>query len=532
MDPSNHETLEAQQLHGALPDQLEQTAPNDPLSRMPPRSSDAPRQPSTATPQYPYNVFPPSSSTNHHSYTPNVPRSVTQSAFALLSYQSPYMSSQVAQGFHFQPQLGPHPAFQKNAPTSTVYPPGAVPIACPSAPLQNAVAPSPLGPASTHAKLVHALTATVIRRPKFASQAPAPIPANSSMALIKHTTDTFNAAATNDPVYYLLYRRFLEAQPSVAYPKLVYYLRLELQIGWIGFLGREGRQEEIGDTDALVKERKDMIIWLVRQYDVSLKQRAGQYLRGQLAKFAPLSFDPNEVSPVAVLIDHLYVLETEIFYKTVEVPGPSRQEYRIRVVTYIDNDGGMPKVHQDLNVWKKLGFAGLSRMLSNATSNIQSARFHYNNGWECGGTNGYWLYQIVSEEPERPEEPLMPLASDADLGEVKKILAQGQGIIVSHTQQYEIWENLILADTLGLTLDRPGQACKPLPPGYLSAIMREYPNHMASSYLSNRVVAAGGHGLAIRVRRGRRSEVVRRAKRKQDKERKGLGALATRPKEV
>ncbi|KAI5238400.1 hypothetical protein E4T43_07439 [Aureobasidium subglaciale] len=527
MDPFNHETLEDQQLRCALLDQLGQTAQTDPLSRMPSHASDAPRQTSTATPQYPYNVFPPNSSTNHHPYTTYVPRSVTQSASAFPSYQSPYISSQATQSFHFQPHLGPHPAFQHNALQSTVYPPGAVPIARPPTVAPNAVVPSPLAPASTYANLLHNLTPTTIQRPTFASPAPVPRLVDSTLAIIQHTANTFDAAATNDPVFYLLYRRCLDAQPSVAYPELVYYLRLELQVGWIKYLERQYRQDEIGDTAALIHERKNYIEWLV-QHDKSVKPRVGQYLSRYLAKFAPLDFEPSEVPSVADLIDHLYVLETEMFYETVEVPGPSKQEYRIRVVTYIDYDGGLPMVHQDLNIWKKLGFAGLSRMLSNATSNIQSAQFHYNNGWECGGTNGHWLYQIVTEEQK---EPLMPLASDADLGEVKKILAQGQGIIVSHTQQYEIRENLEIADALGLTLDRPGQACKPLPPGYLTAIVREYPNPMASSYLSRRVVAAGDHDLAIRVRRGQRSEVGR-AKRRHDKKRKGLGALATRPKGV
>ncbi|KAI5200150.1 hypothetical protein E4T39_05841 [Aureobasidium subglaciale] len=525
MDPSNHETLEDQQLRRALLDQLVQTAPTDLLSRMPACSSDAPRQPSTATSQSLYNVFPPSSSSNHHPYTTYASRSVTAPTAASPAHQSPYASSQTTQGFQSQPQLCPHPVSQHNAAKPTIYPPGARPIARPTTTSHIAVVLSALRPTSSYANLLHALAPTTTQRPTFAPPGPASRPGDSTLELIKHTTDTFNAAATNDPVYYLLYRRVLDAQPNVFCPELVYFIRLELQVGWIEYLERQCRQDEIGNITALVHERKNYIKWLVQQ-DKSVKPRAGQYISPYLAKFAPLDFEPSEVPSVACLLDRLYVLETDAFYKTAEVLGPSRSEYRIRVATYIDYDGGRPKVYQDLDIWKKLGFAGLSRMLSNATSNIQTAQFHYNNGWECGGTHGHWLYQIVAEGPYQT------LASDTDLEEMKGILAQGQGVLIIHTQQYEIRENLELADALGLTLDHPGQACKPLPPGYLSTIMREYPNHIASSYLSHRVVTTGSPGLAIQVRRGRRSEVVRLAKRRHDKERKVLGALATRPKSL
>lgn len=100
------------------------------------------------------------------------------------------------------------------------------------------------------------------------------------------------------------------------------------------------------------------------------------------------------------------------------------------------------------------------------------------------------------------------------------------------SQQVEIRENLEIADALGLELDRPFQFCKPLPAGYRSEIMGVYPNPMAFSYLSRRVMP-GNHDLVIRVRRGKRSEAGRHAKHRHDKEAKGKGALAvlaSRPK--
>lgn len=89
----------------------------------------------------------------------------------------------------------------------------------------------------------------------------------------------------------------------------------------------------------------------------------------------------------------------------------------------------------------------------------------------------------------------------------------------------QIEENLDLADALGLELDRPGQSCIPLPPGYKSEIMGEYPNKMNFSLLSGGS-AGGGLAPSMDPRRGTRSELVvqhrfrlRKQKQKQQKAR-------------
>lgn len=418
------------------------------------------------------------------------------------------------------------------------------------------------------------------------------------MVHIKFLTDTFNAAATNDPIFYDLYCSVRNAQSrNTVYPDLVFFFRLQLQVGWIEFLVDTHRENELeAGTTALIRERKNLIEWLVQQ-DKTIKHRFGQYLRQQLSKSAPLDFDPWQVHPVASLLDHLYALETDAFFERADIPLPTRQEYRIRLAIFLDYEGGWPKVYQDINIWKQLGWTEMERILSAWTQNIQSAQFHYNNGWESGGYHGHWLYLVGAEERYRM------LASDASLHEMKGFLAQGQSISIIHvsyflsystlslaplsytlpiiffpfpshfpiaflslflsfpftlalvfghllgypqllntlltfdgiqSQQVEIRENLEIADALGLGLDRPFKICKPLPAGYRSAIMGAYPNPMAFSFLSRRVMP-DNHDLVIRGRRGKRSEAGRRAKHRHDKEAKGKGALAvlaSRPKKV
>lgn len=72
------------------------------------------------------------------------------------------------------------------------------------------------------------------------------------------------------------------------------------------------------------------------------------------------------------------------------------------------------------------------------------------------------------------------------------------------TKQVEVEENLQVADALGLGLDRPFEWCIPLPPGYTSAIMGEYPNSMVFSLLSGGS-AGGGSAPDVEHRRGERS---------------------------
>lgn len=93
------------------------------------------------------------------------------------------------------------------------------------------------------------------------------------------------------------------------------------------------------------------------------------------------------------------------------------------------------------------------------------------------------------------------------------------------SKQLQIGENLLLADALGLELDRPGQSCIPLPPGYTSEIMGEYPNKMKFSLLSGGS-AGGSPAPSIEPRRGSRSELcvqhrfrLRKQKQKQQKAR-------------
>ncbi|THV70209.1 hypothetical protein D6C92_01645 [Aureobasidium pullulans] len=439
------------------------------------------------------------------------------------SHQSPYQhQTQVSQGpglavqgFRFQPQVRPHPAFAPNNQPRTTYPPNAVPITGPTA-----GAPLQAGASFNFNNLLQTIASPTIQRPQFAAArhapmpagypapniqpapvpVPVPIPVDPTLRRIKYLTDTFHAAATNDPALYLLYCRFRDAQTQhVAFPELVFFLRLHLQVGWIEFLEQQGRQDEIGDT--LIHERKDLILWLVNQYK-TLKQRAGEYLTRKLAAFAPLDFEPKKVSPVAFLIDHLYVLENDLFYKPKKPAAPTKQQYRIRVATYLDYEGGEPKVVQDANIQKNSTWEQMQGTLSALTQNIQSAQLGYNYGWLAGGYYGNWLFWAgESEEPQGWNRLLM---TEGDFREMKGLLAQGQKVYIEHSQQVEVKDNLELADALGLGLYRPFDFCKPLPPGYRSGIMGAYPNPTESSLLSGGN-AGGGPAPQTRPRRGKPS---------------------------
>ncbi|KEQ67670.1 uncharacterized protein M437DRAFT_62054 [Aureobasidium melanogenum CBS 110374] len=427
----------------------------------------------------------------------------------------------------------------------TFYPPGAVPVPRTTMATPGASRPSALSSGASYNNLLHALTtqrAPTIQHPLSESPRhtpmpaahpapiyPAPVHVDPVLIRIKFLTDTFNAAATNDPIFYKLYCNVRNAQShNNEYPDLVFFLRLQLQVGWVQFLVDTHRENEIEhDTAALIRERKSLIEWLVQQ-DRTIKQRFGQYLHQQLSRFAPLDFDPWQTHPVASLIDRLYALETNAFFEPANVPMPTRQEYRIRVVTFLEYEGGWPQIYQDVNIWKQIGWTQMERLLSALTQNIQSAQLHYNHGWQSGGYHGHWLY-LVGEE----EESNRVLDSDYSLQAMKGFLAQGQSISIIHSQQVEIRDNLDLADALGLELDRPFQFCKHLPAGYTSEIMGAYPNPLPFSYLSRRVMS--DHDLVIRVRRGKRSEAARRAKHRHDKEVKAknkgaLAVLASRPK--
>ncbi|KAK6007003.1 hypothetical protein QM012_006011 [Aureobasidium pullulans] len=404
-------------------------------------------------------------------------------------------------------------------PSSTFYPPGAVPISCPvmaptGAP-PGAPRPSALSSGASHINLLHALTAQgppTVQRPLFSPARrallpagyPAPIFVDPTMARIKHMTETFHAAATNDQTFYNLYCNVCNAQDrQIMYPDLVFFLRLELQIGWIDLLER---QNEVGDTAHLITERRNLIEWLVRN-DKTIKQRAGHYLTSQLAKFAPLNFDPSQVRPLAKLLDHLYVLENDLFFRPKEIPAPTRYEYRVRVVTSLDYEVGEAKIVENINIWKMIGWVEMQRILSARSQNIQPAQFGQNYGWQISTYHGHWVYW--ASESDIPEGHSRELSSDVHLMEMKGLLEQGQKIYIMHSKQVQIGENLDLADALGLELDRPGQSCIPLPPGYTSEIMGEYPNKMAFSLLSGGL-AGGGPAPSMEHRKGKGSALAHR----------------------
>ncbi|KAI4717130.1 hypothetical protein E4T48_06634 [Aureobasidium sp. EXF-10727] len=421
-----------------------------------------------------------------------------------------------------------------NNQTPIIYPPGAVPIARPTMAPSGAPTQSALAPGASR-NLLQALTAQnppTIQRPVFAAPRKAPMPAgypapvyvDPTMIRIKHMTETFHAAATNDQTFYSLYCGVRGSQShDAAYPNLVFFLRLHLQVGWLDLLERHHRQNEVqGDTAHLIHERKKLIEWLVQQ-DKTLKPRAGQYLAGQLAKFAPLNFDPSQVSPLNALLDHLYVLENDRFFNPEVIPAPTRQEYRIQVVTYLNYEGGDAQIVKDVNIWKKTCWLVVERMLSALTQNIQAAQFAYNYGWQEGGYRGNWTYWV--SESGTPEGWSHELFSEAHLEEMKTFLEQGKKIYIMHSKQVEIGEQLQVADALGLGLDRPFEWCAPLPPGYTSVIMGEYPNKMDFSLLSGGSVG-GGPAPEMGPRRGARSELftqhrfwLRKQKQKQQKAR-------------
>jgi hypothetical protein len=68
----------------------------------------------------------------------------------------------------------------------------------------------------------------------------------------------------------------------------------------------------------------------------------------------------------------------------------------------------------------------------------------------------------------------------------------------------EVEDNLQVADALGLGLDRPYESCSPLPPGYTSVIVGEYPTQMNFSLLSGGS-AGGGQPPKMERRRGKPS---------------------------
>lgn len=409
----------------------------------------------SATPNAAYGSFSGSAPVISTQYGNHPLSSAAQLLPAARSHQSPYQQHQTqvsqgpglaVQGFRFQPQVGPLPAFAPSNQPRTTYPPNAVPITGPPAPIAGA--PPQAGASFSLNNLLQTITTPTIQRPKFAAARhapmpagypapivqPVPVPVDPVLLRIKYLTDTFHAAATSDPAFYILYCRFCGAEvQNAAFPDLVFYLRLQLQLGWIEFLEQHGRQHEIGDTQALLHERKDLILWLVQQSN-TLKQRAGTYLTSQLAKFAPLNFDPKQVSPVAKLLDHLFELEMNAFYKPTPTRAPTKQEYRIRVATYLDYEGGEPKIVQDVNIPKKSTWAEMQRTLSAATQNVQAAQLDYSYGWQTNGYYGNWLFWAgESEEPQGWNRVLM---TEGDFLEMKGLLAQGQKVYIEHVSYF------------------------------------------------------------------------------------------------
>lgn len=323
------------------------------------------------------------------------------------------------------------------------YPPGATPMsrvvmAPPVAPAQSALAPG--------ASLNNLLQALIpqgrpsIQRPMFAAaprQAPlpagypAPVFVDPTLAHIRHMTETFHAAATNDPTFYKIYCDVRNAESSYSgFPTLVFFLRLHLQVSWIDLLERHGRQTEVeGDTTHLISERKELIGWLVKR-DQTLKPRAGRYLAGQLARFGPLDFDPSQVRPLIALLDHLYVFENRLFFGPKNMRPPARSEYRIQVVTYLDYEGGEAKIVEDVNISQRISIFELQGMLSDLTRNIQAAQLDYNYGFQSGGYHGHWVYWAnkkgISDGLARE------LGSEAQLTEMKDHLDEGLKIFIKH----------------------------------------------------------------------------------------------------
>jgi hypothetical protein len=331
-------------------------------------------------------------------------------------------------------------------PPPTIYPPGAMPIARPVMASPGAPPSSALAPSASLNNLLQAIyvqRSPSIQRPMFAASSrqtplpagyPAPIYVHPVMVRIKHMTDTFCAAATNDPTFYKIYRGMRNAEDQcTAFPNLVFFLRLHLQVGWVELLERHSRQNEVeGNTINLIAEHKELIEWLV-QHDKTLKPRAGQYLTGQLARFAPLDFDPSQVSPLATLLDHLYVLEDKLFFGPKEIRAPTRYEHRVKVVTYLDHEGGNAKIVEDVNLDKRICWYELQRTLSILTQNIQAAQLAYNYGFQTGGYHGKWVYWAYwANEMDAPEGWSRDLDSAAQMMEMKGLLEQGLKIYIMH----------------------------------------------------------------------------------------------------
>jgi hypothetical protein len=342
--------------------------------------------------------------------------------------------------------LKPRIAMSDNPPPAT-YPPGAVPtphpVMAPPVPPSGPSSQSALAPGASFNNLLQALIPRgppLIQRPIFAAPSrqaplpagyPAPILVDPALVHIKHMTDTFHAAATNDPTFYKLYCSVRDAQSHyTAYPDLVFFLRLHLQVSWIDLLERHHRQSEVeGNTIRLISERKELIGWLVKR-DQTLKSRAGQYLAGQLARFAPLEFDPSQVSPLIALLDHLYVLENKLFFEPKEPRALTRQEYRIKVVTLLDFEGGKAKIVEDVNISKRIGCFELMRTLSTLTQNIQATQLAYTYGFQSGGHHGHWVYW--ANETGTSKGWAHVLSSEVQLMEMKALLEQGQKIYIMH----------------------------------------------------------------------------------------------------
>jgi hypothetical protein len=338
-------------------------------------------------------------------------------------------------------------------PASTIYPSGAVPtphpVMAPPAPPSGPSSQSALAPGASFNNLLQALIPRgppSIQRPMFAAltrQAPlpvgypAPILVDPTMVRIKHMTDTFHAAATNDPTFYKLYCGVRNAENQyAAFPNLVFFLRLHLQASWIELLERHNRQNEVeGDTVRLIQERKELVEWLV-QHDKTLKPRAGQYLAGQLARFVPLDFNPSQVSPLVALLDHLYVFDNKLFFEPKEPRALTRQEYRIKVVTFLDYEGGKAKIVEDINIPKRIGCFELMRTLSILTQNIQAAQLAYTYGFQSGGYHGHWVYW--ANETGTSEGWAHVLSSEAQLMEMKGLLEQGQKIYIMHVSYSQL----------------------------------------------------------------------------------------------
>lgn len=339
----------------------------------------------------------------------------------------------------------------------TIYLPGTVPMqtpvmappgAPPSAPPRSAIASG-----ASFNNLLQALIPQErpsVQRPVFAASSrqaplpagyPAPIYIDPVMHRIKYMTDTFHAAATNDPTFYKIYCDVRDAgNSSSAFSNLAFFLRLHLQVSWIDFLERHNRQNGVeGDTTRLIGERKELIGWLVKR-DQTLKPRAGLYLAGQLARFASLDFDPSQVTPLTALLDHLYVLEDRLFFGPKNIRAPARNEYRIQVVTYLNYEGGEAKIVEGVNISQRISLFELHSMLSILTQNIQAARLDYTYGFQSGGYHGNWVYW--ANETGTPYGRARELSSGAQLEEMKDLLDEGLKIFIKHVSHSSINHSL------------------------------------------------------------------------------------------